>query len=115
MTTESAHAHAIKSILSNISPFSGLEDSLLTWLSSKAQPYHCDSGQLILSPDRLPETFYCVIEGKGRLLFHDPTISRPVTLAHALPGDLIGWAGLVRRHPRMGYCLNSSSSHRLFF
>ena len=91
MTTKSSEA--IKTILSSISPFSDLDDSLLSWLSSKAHPYHCDAGQLILSPDRLPETFYCVIEGKGRLLFQDPSVSRPVTLAHSLPGDLIGWAG----------------------
>ena len=97
MTTESVPA--IKSILRQIPPFSGLDDTLLSWLSEQAQPFHCDAGQLILSPDRIPETFYCLVEGKGRLLFNDPTVKRPVTLAHSFPGDLIGWVGLARRHP----------------
>ena len=39
------------------------------------------------------------MEGRGRLLHDDPGLRRPVTLAYAQPGDLVGWAGLVRRSP----------------
>ena len=46
-----------------------------------------------------PDHFYCVVEGRGRLLHHDPSMRRPVTIAYSNPGDLIGWAGLVRRSP----------------
>ena len=42
-------------------------------------------------------SFY--VEGRGRLLHEDPGLRRPVTLAYAHPGDLVGWAGLVRRSP----------------
>ena len=40
-----------------------------------------------------------MVEGRARLLHHDPGVSRPLTLALSHPGDLVGWAGLVRRHP----------------
>ena len=40
-----------------------------------------------------------IVEGRGRLLHDDPGLRRPVTLAYANPGDLVGWAGLVRRSP----------------
>ena len=44
--------------------------------------------------------FIAVVEGRARLLHHDPGVSSsrsPWLLSH--PGDLVGWAGLVRRHP----------------
>ena len=48
---------------------------------------------------------FAVIEGRARLLHHDPGVSRPLTLALSHPGDLVGWAGLVRRHPAVGHRL----------
>ena len=97
MTSQSTPV--IQSILSKVDAFSGLDDSLLAWLTTKAKPYHCEAGQLIFTPDRLPDTFYCIVEGKGRLLYQDSTVNRPITLANALPGDLIGWVGLARQYP----------------
>ena len=47
----------------------------------------------------MPEFCFCIVEGRGRLLHDDPGLRRPVTLAYAHPGDLVGWAGLVRRSP----------------
>ena len=47
----------------------------------------------------MPEYCFCVVEGRGRLLHDDPGLRRPVTLAYVHPGDLVGWAGLVRRSP----------------
>ena len=51
------------------------------------------------SAQRMPEICYCIIEGRGRVLHNDPGLQRPVTLAYAQPGDLIGWSGLARRSP----------------
>ncbi|MCB4421446.1 ATP-binding cassette domain-containing protein [Synechococcus sp. HB1133] len=86
-------------LLKRFSPFSELSSDQIDWLSHQARPFHCSVGQQLLVSDRIPEFFYCIVEGRGRLLHHDPALRRPVTLAYAQPGDLIGWAGLARRSP----------------
>lgn len=86
-------------LLSRFEAFKDLAPNDLSWLAERAEPFHCEIGQKILSPDRLPEFCYCILEGRGRVLHSDPGLQRPVTLAYAQPGDLIGWAGLVRRDP----------------
>ena len=79
--------------------FRDLGDERLQWLASRARPFHCTVGQELLRPDRMPEFCFCIVEGRGRLLHDDPGLRRPVTLAYSQPGDLVGWAGLVRRSP----------------
>ena len=79
--------------------FRDLGADRLKWLASRAQPFHCTVGQELLRPDRMPEFCFCIVEGRGRLLHDDPGLRRPVTLAYSQPGDLVGWAGLVRRSP----------------
>jgi ATP-binding cassette, subfamily B, bacterial HlyB/CyaB len=86
-------------LLARFPAFSGLSSADLAWLAARAEPFHCSIGQEILLPDRLPELCYCILEGRGRVLHQDPGLQRPVTLAYAQPGDLVGWAGLVRRDP----------------
>ena len=86
-------------LLRRFTPFADLTADELDWLSHQAKPFHCSVGQQLFLADRNPEYFYCVLEGRGRLLHHDPALRRPVTLAYAQPGDLIGWAGLARRSP----------------
>ena len=86
-------------LLARIPAFQGLSPQDIAWLASQAEPFHCDLGQDLLLPDRLPDHCFCVIEGRGRLLHHDPALRRPVTLAYCQPGDLVGWSGLVRREP----------------
>ena len=76
-----------------------LGDERLQWLAQRARPFHCTVGQELLRPDRMPEYCFCIVEGRGRLLHDDPGLRRPVTLAYSQPGDLVGWAGLVRRDP----------------
>ncbi len=99
MTSSSDSYQGVRSLLHRIRAFSDLDDDRLDWLSNKALPFHCSVGQSLLVSDRLPEYFYCIIEGRGRVLHHDPALRRPVTLAYSQPGDLIGWAGLARRSP----------------
>ncbi len=88
-----------QTILARIPAFQGLEPEHLKWLSGRARPFHCTVGQDLLVADRMPEYCFCVIDGRGRLLHKDPGLRRPVTLALAQPGDLIGWVGLLRRSP----------------
>ena len=88
-----------QTLLARFGAFSGLGTERLVWLAERAQPFHCSVGQQLLVSDRLPEYCYCIVEGRGRVLHSDPALRRPVTLAYAQPGDLIGWAGLARRSP----------------
>ena len=97
MTSQSISS--LQTVLSRFPAFSGLDDDSLHWLSTHSKPYHCSVGQSLLVKDRLPEYCYCIVDGRGRVLHHDPSLRRPVTLAYSQPGDLIGWAGLVRRSP----------------
>ena len=89
----------LETLLARVPAFAEFEPERLAWLAARARPYHCTVGQELLRQDRLPEHWFCVIEGRGRLLHNDPGLRRPVTLAYASPGDLVGWAGLVRRSP----------------
>ena len=95
----SSQTNTFQSLLARFSAFSALDSEDLTWLAERAKPYHCSIGQELLSAERMPEICYCIIEGRGRVLHNDPGLQRPVTLAYAQPGDLIGWSGLARRSP----------------
>ena len=88
-----------EALFRRFSAFRNLGDDRLRWLASRARPFHCTVGQELLRPDRMPEYCFCIVEGRGRLLHDDPGLRRPVTLAYSQPGDLVGWAGLVRRDP----------------
>ena len=92
-------AATLQTLLGRIPAFASLGDERLSWLAKRSQPFHCSVGQSLLLPDRMPEYCYGIIEGRGRVLHRDPALRRPLTLAYAHPGDLIGWAGLARRLP----------------
>ena len=96
--TEKA-AFTFEGLLSKFAAFRSLDPDRLRWLAQRARPFHCTIGQELLRADRMPEFCFCIVEGRGRLLHEDPGLRRPVTLAYAHPGDLVGWAGLVRRSP----------------
>jgi ATP-binding cassette subfamily B protein len=93
------HSATFAGLLGRFEAFRGLDSDRLTWLAEQARPFHCTVGQELLKPDRRPEYCFCIVEGRGRLLHQDPGLRRPVTLAYSQPGDLVGWAGLVRRSP----------------
>ena len=89
----------LQGLLRRFGPFAELSDDQLNRLAEQVRPFSCATGQELLRGDRLPEQVYAIVEGRGRLLHSDPGIRRPVTLALSHPGDLVGWAGLVCRHP----------------
>ena len=97
MTQQSAST--FEGLLRRFAAFRDIGDERLRWLAQRARPFHCTVGQELLRPDRMPEYCFCIAEGRGRLLHDDPGLRRPVTLAYSQPGDLVGWAGLVRRDP----------------
>ena len=96
----SSQTNTFQSLLARFfGAFSALDPDDLSWLAERAKPYHCSIGQELLSAERMPEICYCIIEGRGRVLHNDPGLQRPVTLAYAQPGDLIGWSGLGTAQP----------------
>ena len=92
-------AASFQQLLARFPAFRALDDERLSWLAQRSKPFVCPVGQELLVQDRMPDHCFCVVEGRGRLLHEDPGLRRPVTLAMAQPGDLLGWAGLVRRSP----------------
>jgi len=89
----------LEEILSRIPAFIHLCPDDLCWLATNIQLFNCSTGQVLLLPDRLPSLCYCLIEGRARVLHQDSRLGRPTTLAYSVPGDLVGWAGLVRYAP----------------
>ena len=92
-------ASTLQGFLGRFEAFRGVDQALLAEITSKARLCSCYAGHELLAANELPDSVYAVIEGRARLLHHDPGVSRPLTLALSHPGDLVGWAGLVRRHP----------------
>ena len=86
-------------LTSALSGFAVLRTHFLQRCRSGNTLLSCAAGSRLLTADQLPEQVYAVVEGRARLLHHDPGVRRPLTLALSHPGDLVGWAGLVRRHP----------------
>ena len=95
MTTPSVpSSETIASILRRFSAFADLSDSYINLLAENSSPFHCSVGQELLVNDRLPEYVYCVVEGRGRVLHHDPALRRPVTLAYSHQVIFgLGWFG----------------------
>ena len=86
-------------LLRRFPAFREIGDERLSWLASRARPFHCTVGQELLQPNRMHEFCFCIVEGRCRLLHNDHGLRRPVTLAYSQPRDLVGWSGLVRRSP----------------
>jgi subfamily B ATP-binding cassette protein HlyB/CyaB len=89
----------LQGLLRKFGPFAQLSDEQIQRLAQQVKPFSCPTGHELLRGDRMPEQVYAIVEGRGRLLHTDPGMRRPVTLALSHPGDLVGWAGLVCRHP----------------
>ena len=89
----------LQGLLARFEAFRGVEEALLADITPLVRPCSCAAGHELLVSHQLPDQVYAVVEGRARLLHHDPGVSRPLTLAISHPGDLVGWAGLVRRHP----------------
>ena len=68
-----------EALLRRFPAFKDLGDERLRWLAQRARPFHCNVGQELLQPDRMPEYCFCIVEGRGRLLHEDPGLRRPVT------------------------------------
>ena len=51
------------------------------WLARNVSLFQAPVGQELLARDVLPDHCFGILEGRGRLLHHDPGVRRPLTLA----------------------------------
>ncbi|HEY9778910.1 MAG TPA: peptidase domain-containing ABC transporter [Leptolyngbyaceae cyanobacterium] len=86
----------ISEFLANTSPFAQLSPAAREQLSSKLQPLRYRMGQAIVERETIPAHIAILYEGQARLLGYPPKAIAPVTLQLLKPGEVIGWASLLR-------------------
>ena len=87
-----------ENLLRRFSAFRDLGSERLQWLAQRARPFHCTVGQELLRPDRMLEYCFCITEVADDF-FTMILVCASSHLGYSQPGDLVGWAGLVRRDP----------------
>lgn len=87
---------SIQDFLASTPPFNVLPRSEVTALSEQIRLLRYRVGQPILRQESLPYHLAIVLEGKVRLLGYDPHTQNPFSLQMLLPGDMVGWMGLIR-------------------
>ncbi len=90
---------AIQDFLAETSPFDQLSSTVRGQLSEKLQPLRYRMGQAILVRETMPTNVFILYEGQARLLGYPPHAQAPVTLQLLKPGEVLGWASLVRGVP----------------
>lgn len=86
----------ISEFLANTSPFDCLSPASRVRLSEKLQPLRYRMGQAIVLREIIPAHIAILYEGQARLLGHIPGAIAPVTLELVKPGQVLGWASLLR-------------------
>lgn len=86
-------------LLESLPPFQQLGRERLRYWAEQCQRVRFQLGQPMLRSDTLPYQFMVIQEGQARLLGTDPVNFQPITLQTLKPGDMLGWAGLVRGLP----------------
>ncbi|MDY6784434.1 MAG: cyclic nucleotide-binding domain-containing protein, partial [Cyanobacteriota bacterium] len=103
MTYTSTSTH---DILATTAPFDQLSAEKLRECSERFQLLRYRLGQPILRAETLPYQIAILVEGQARLLGNDPITRKPITLQRLEPGEILGWAGLIRGVP----CENAIAS-----
>lgn len=77
-------------------PFDRLDPTTVERIASLLQPLRYRMGQAIFVKESLPHAVAILYSGQARLLGYAPGAVAPETLATLKPGDIFGWASLVR-------------------
>ncbi|XGV89363.1 MAG: ABC transporter transmembrane domain-containing protein [Limnothrix sp. BL-A-16] len=94
--TQAASHQPIQVFLAEIDPFSRLSSASLERLLQGAQLLRYRVGQPLLDRQTLPAQVLVLFQGQVRVLGFDERSQRPVSLKLATPGEILGWAGLLR-------------------
>lgn len=91
--------NVIQDFLAGTSYFDQLSTTVIERLAQRFQLWRYRMGQAILVRENMPTQVSIIYEGQARLLGYDPRTQTPVTLKLLRPGEVLGWAGLVRGVP----------------
>ena len=86
----------IRDFLAGIAPFNQLSSDSLSRVAKKCQMLRYRMGQAVLVREEMPSQVIIVYEGQIRLLAEQRENQRAVTLELLGPGEVLGWASLVR-------------------
>lgn len=87
------------SLIKSIPFFSGLSQSEVGLLSASATTERFPVGRTIIGSGAFPDSIYIICSGRLRTLVHEGPDKEAHTLRLLGPGEIVGWAGLVRRQP----------------
>ena len=90
---------SLQEFLGNTTPFSQLPASIRDPLADQGRLVQYGVGDPIVGNDSLPYYVWMVLEGRIRLLGLDPITQKNFTLQLLEPGEILGWASLLRRSP----------------
>ncbi|MGD1699635.1 peptidase domain-containing ABC transporter [Dapis sp. BLCC M229] len=101
MATSSTISRAqVQEFLANKPPFNKLsENALKNQLVGKCQLLGYRSGQPLFEREKMPNQIAIIYQGQARVLGYDQRSQRHISLQLAGPGEILGWAGLLRGMP----------------
>ncbi|MDJ0519025.1 MAG: peptidase domain-containing ABC transporter [Trichodesmium sp. MO_231.B1] len=101
MATSSTISRAqVQEFLANKPPFNKLsENALKTQLVGKCQLLGYRSGQPLFEREKMPNQIAIIYQGQARVLGYDQQSQRHISLQLVGPGEILGWAGLLRGMP----------------
>ena len=73
---ERTPTETFEGLLRRYAAFRELGEERLSWLASRARPFHCTVGQELLRPERMPEFCFCIVEVWSSS-HDDPGLRRP--------------------------------------
>ena len=87
----------VQEFLANKPPFNKLsEDALRTQLVEKCQLLGYRAGQPLFEREKMPNQVAIIYQGQARVLGYEERSQRHISLQLAGPGEILGWAGLLR-------------------
>ncbi|MCL2932684.1 MAG: peptidase domain-containing ABC transporter [Trichodesmium sp. MAG_R03] len=101
MATPSTISKAqVQEFLANRPPFNKLSDNALkTQLVGKCQLLGYHTGQPLFDREKMPNQIAIIYQGQARVLGYEQRSQRYISLQLAGPGEILGWAGLLRGMP----------------
>ena len=101
MATPSTISKAqVQEFLANKPPFNKLsENALKTQLVGKCQLLGYHAGQPLFDREKMPNQIAVIYQGQARVLGYEQRSQRHISLQLAGPGEILGWAGLLRGMP----------------
>ena len=100
MATSSTISRAqVQEFLAEKFPFNLLSEDALKQLTGKCKLLGYRTGQPLFEKEKMPNQIAIIYQGQARVLGYDARSQRHISLQLAGPGEILGWAGLLRGMP----------------